>query len=432
MSFVAPMPRRAIARRMRAILLCAGVFLGASPALAQSNDPFASVLNQYRPEFSKPPIRIGGFEVRPRIELDAEAIDNVFASDVVDRNDVTLSLRPAVLVSDRRSDRELTLNLDAALATYLNNTVSDRVQIGADGLGRFGLGTRTRPFVGFSFRQNDTQSRQFPGLTLTAQPIRLTSIGGNAGVDQEFGPITATAEARYQSTSYRDEVIADAFNLLAGFDDFEVVSGRLRVAYSVNPAQRVYLEGEVNDRNFEVDPDSGAVPGFLVDRSSSGFTLRAGYARQVTEILLFDANIGYLRQEYDDPTISTVSSFSFDADLVYSPSRLTRVRLSAGRSIDDTVNQFFNGLLRTEIGLGVEHEMRRDFLLSAEGRYSTIDPSDSGGAATSDIEEFQLSGSARYLVSPSWTIRARASYFDRDATFGGSQLRGLLGVTYNF
>ncbi|UVI39066.1 outer membrane beta-barrel protein [Qipengyuania spongiae] len=371
--------------------------------------------------------------MRPRIEFDVEGIDNVFASDVVDRNDVTLSLRPAVLVSDRRPDRELTLNLDAAFATFLDNTVSDRVQIGADGLGRFGLGTRTRPFVGFSFRQNDTQSRQFPDLSLTAQPIRLTSIGGNAGVDQEFGPITATAEARYQNTSYRDEIIGDSLNLIPGFEDFEVASGRLRLAYSVNPAQRIYVEGEINDRKFDVNPGSiGAVPGLLVNRSSDGFGLRAGYARQITEILLFDANVGYLRQQYDDPAISTVSSFSFDADLVYSPSRLTRVRLSAGRSIDDTVNQFFNGLLRTEVGLGVEHELRRDFLLSAEGRYSTIDPRASGGATASDIEEFQLSGSARYLISPSWTARFRLSYFDRNATFGGSQLRGLLGLTYYF
>lgn len=403
-----------------------------APLLAQETDPFDSLINRARPEFSQPPIRTGGFDLIPDIEFDLEAIDNVFASDTLDVNDVTLSLRPRLLIRDRRSDRELVVNTRASVRKYLDNTVSDRVEVNVNGRGRFGLGTRTRPFVGFQFRQNDASSVEFSDLSVAAQPIDLTAFGGNAGIEQDFGPVTAVGEARYTRTDFRGGLVENA-TTNNGLDDFDLLLGRLRLGYSVNPAQRIYVEGQINDRRYSTDASAvGIAPDSIIDRSSSGFSVRAGFARQITDILLVDINAGFLRQEFDDPTLSDVDAVSFDGRILYSPTRLTRFRLSAARTIDDTVNPFFSGLLRTEFSGAVEHELRRDLVVTGEGRYTVIDERGSAVQDTGDIEEFQLSASVNYFISPRWNARVRASVFNRSSIFGGTQIRSLVGLAYSF
>ena len=424
--------RKAAAKAIRlSLAICAGItaIATSSAASAQIVDPFGSVESRFRPEYDTPPIIVGGFEVSPRIEAQAEYVDNLFASDLIKVDDVILSLTPSVAIRDRRPDRELRLDLSGGYAMYLDNQVDDRLQLRARGTARFGLGTRTRPFFGAFVQQNDSTNRTFDEFRDTAQPISLTSFGGNGGVEQDFGPLIATAEARYERTEYGGDNIVSGIPVDSGFRDFTLKTGRFRLAYSVNPAQRIYVQTELNTRDYDETMEPPVAPGaFIANRSSDGFTIRVGYARQITELLLLDVSAGYLRQDFDDPTFSAISTASFDANLYYSPSQLTRLQLRASRSIDETVNPFFSGLLRTEFAVAAEHELRRNLVLSAEARYIIID----AGDMVNEGEEYRLSAQARYFVSPRWSIRARGEHFSRSGVFEGSQNRLLIAAAYNF
>ena len=423
--------RKGSAKALRlSLAICTGLTgMSAGAASAQVIDPFGSIQSRFRPEYATPPINVGGFEVSPRIEVQTEYVDNLFASDVIEVDDFILSVTPQVTVRDRRSDRELQLDLSAGYAMYLDNQVDDRLQLRARGNARLGLGTRTRPFFGGFIQQNDSTNRSFEEFRDTAQPISLTSFGGNAGVEQDFGPLIATAEARYERTEYGGDDVIAGIPVDSGFRDFSLKSGRLRLAYSVNPAQRVYVQTELNARDYGETTGLPNAPGaFVANRSSDGFTVRVGYARQITELLLLDVSAGYLQQNFDDPEFSAITTASFDASLFYSPSQLTRLQLRASRSIDETVNPFFSGLLRTEFAVSVEHELRRNLVLSADARYTVIDAGDMVGEG----EEYRLSGQARYFISPRWSLRLRAERFSRSGVFEGSQNRLLLAAAYNF
>lgn len=423
--------RKRSARGLRLnLVLCTGLtVITASTASAQAIDPFGSIQSRLRPEYATPPIIVGGFEVSPRVELQTEYVDNLFASNVVKVDDFVLSVTPSVAIRDRRPDRELRLDLSGGYAMYLDNQIDDRLQMRARGTARFGLGTRTRPFFGAFVQQNDSTNRTFEEFRDTAQPISLTSLGGNGGIEQDFGPLIATAEARYERTEYSGDDIVAGIPVDSGFRDFTLKSGRLRLAYSVNPAQRIYVQTELNARDYDATIGLPSLPGAVTaNRSSDGFTVRVGYARQITELLLLDVSAGYLQQDFDDPSFSAISTASFDANLYYSPSQLTRLQLRASRSIDETVNPFFSGLLRTELAIAAEHELRRDLVLSAEARYTIIDAGDMVGEG----KEYRLSGQARYFISPRWSLRARAEHFSRSGVFAGSQNRLLVAAAYNF
>jgi len=85
----------------------------------------------------------------------------VFSSDVNKLNDTVLSIRPSVLIRDRRDDRQISVRFLTGFESYLDGTVSDRITLDLAGNARFGIGTLTRTFVGANFRENDTQGRGF-------------------------------------------------------------------------------------------------------------------------------------------------------------------------------------------------------------------------------------------------------------------------------
>lgn len=396
-------------------------------AEAQELDPFGSIVDRARPDNTAPPLTWGRFEVTPRVGAEVEAIDNVFASDQLDVSDVTIAINPSVLIAQRRSDRFFSLDVSTGFVKFLNETVDDRFRAQVRGQARLGLGTRTRPFFGFEFRRNDARNVARVNLSNIEQPLKLTSYGGNFGVEQEFGPFTATAEGRFRRTTFDGVFVAGQTQVDARIRDFDLLAGRARLSYSVNPEQRFYVEANFDRRDF---PSSAlnfpALPVLQGNRSSETVAIRVGYARQLTELLLLDVNVGYLKQEFDDPRFSGPSAYSFDGRLYYSPSKLTRFQLRASRTVDDTVNPLFTGLLRTEFSVGVEHELRRNLFLSTEARYVKLDSSNN----TANGSEYLLTGTARYYFTRNVLLRLQAEYFRRDGVFAGDQTRGLIGAAY--
>lgn len=399
-------------------------------AEAQQFDPFGSVEFRPRPEYAAPPIRVGSFDVYPQIALEGEYIDNVFASEVLNVSDYRVSINPTVAIRNLRPDRTLSLDLATGYETYLDKTVEDRFRLDARARARFGLGTQTRPFFGADIGYNDVSGgERIADFRDTAQPVKLKTYGANAGLDREFGPLTATVEGSYKKTDFDGSILIDNVQVNGSLRNFDVITGRMRLAYSRNPAQRFYVEGSLNKRDYADVGNVGSVPnGLITNRPSNGFTIRAGYARQLSELLLLDISVGYLNQDFGDPATPTLSTVSYLANIFYSPTPLTRVKLQAARSIDETVNPFFNGLLRTEFAASIEHELLRNLILSASGRYTLID----AGRTAPDNKELSMSATARYLLSRHWSVRFRTEYFERKSIFPGSQTRALIGIAYDF
>ena len=431
-----------IIRRGNALALSGAVFalnaaawtIAAAPAAAQDPQIFQRVTDRSRPEYSTPPLTLGSFEVAPKVEADIEYIDNIFASDVVSASDAVLSIRPSVDIRDRREDRQLALRLATGYQTYLENRVDDRLLFNANASARFGLGTVTRPFFNLDFSRNNSRSSTVTDFLDSAQPLKVTRYGGRLGVERDLGDFTATGEGRYRSTQYDGDLLINGQVFDGGLQDFDVVTGRFRLAYTPVPAQRFYAELIYNKGDYD---DALAIPGlpanFLTNRSSDGYSITGGFARQLTEVLQLDVNAGYIRQDYADPAFDSISSVSFDANLFWSPTRLTTLQARASRTIDESSDPLFSGLLRTEFSGAIQHELRRDLVLSGEAQYATISVQGlTAQGATADGSELSLSAAAQYFVSPRWSMRVRGEYFDRKEVFPGTQTLILLGAQYNF
>lgn len=398
---------------------------------AQEMDPRTAIEDRARPEYASPPITVGAFEVVPRIEVGTEYVDNLYASDQFDVDDVILTTRASVSVADRRKDRELRLNLSAGYQTFLDNKASDRVQLNARLRGRLGLGSATRPFFGAMFRQNDTSAIGLDPGSDPAQPIRSSIYGVNLGIAQDIGDFTLETEGRVNDYQYDGQFIFEGQPINSNLRDYTYYEGRARASYSSRPDQRFYIEGrygKFDSANVGLTVPPNLTNLFLFDRSGTNLNLVGGIQFQITEVLSLDANVGYNELRFDDPRQPTLSGVSFSAIAYYSPSRLTRFQLRAARSVDDTLNPLFSTFLRTGVSAVGEHELLRNLILRAEAEYARF----SAGDLNIDGEEYRTALGAIYYLSPHLSLRLRGELFDRSGLAPGTQRRALISLGYNF
>lgn len=411
-------------------LLCSGALAISSPAVAQmQGDVFSSA--RIPEAFRSEPIKLNSFLIVPVIDVETDFVDNVFISDAFDVDDVVMSVTPRLFLRDSREDRNIFLNLSGGYETYLEDTRPDRAVFEANGAARFGVGTRTRTFLGGSFQSNDTQGFSVVGEENQAgQPLNLKSGGVRAGIEQDFGPISLAFEGDYRAVNYSGGVVIEEIEFESGFRDFETLSGTARLTYGLSPRQGVYLQGKARKIDFDDIENELELP--LVSGanfSSEDLSLQVGYKREITRLLNLDISAGYITRNYQSPEFENINSLAFRASLLWDPTRLTTVRLQGSRELDTSNDPSLTGRLRTTASVTVSHELRRNMVLDGNVRISDIESV--GGDSIG--QQFGTYASLSYYLNRDWSLRLRGEYLDRDTVgFPGSQTRATVGLRYNF
>lgn len=390
----------------------------------------ASVFDRTQPEYRQEPVRWGSLDIFPSIQLDTEYSDNVFAAPAAPADDIVLSVAPSVIVREQRADRDLFIQAKVGVETYASGTIDDQLLGSLEGRLRLRQGRLTRPYVSFGIARNTTRGRDaVDDFLFIAQPIAVTSYRSGIGLERDFGPFTLDVEGRAARTQFDGDIVFQNQLLDVGFRDFENYIGRAQFSYSQSPNQRIFVSFEANRQNFSEPSENSALPEFLgLDRSSDGYRAEVGLARQVTDLLMVDARVGYLQQSFDDPTLRSASGVSLQASAAYNPTPLTTIRATAVRAVDTTSNPLSAGLVRTEASFRIDHELLRNLVVTATGRVARFDQNEIGADAT----EWTAALETRYLLNRRWVITSRFEHFERDGFFGFSQNRFKISLRYRF
>ena len=401
----------------------------ATPAFAQEDRQAQSVSERNAPEFTSRPIRLGSFDLFPSISVEADYNDNVFVLPTNEVDDVQFNIRPSILLRKRRPDRDTRLNLNANIRRYVDLINENAEQFSADLRTRQGIGSGTEWRLGAGISQNFEQRRDIEAFNEVGEPINFTNFQGNIGVSQDLGPLKLSLDGRAKAVRFSGTLDLDGETFDLSFRDFETYSGILRASFARSMNQEFYLQVTGESREFELAPFffNGEVTG-VIDRSSQGGRIEAGYRRQVTELLFLDVRAGYLAQDFDQPTLNSVDGLAFSADLLWNATPLTSVKLTGRRQVDDNINPNLNGLVRTEAQLQVEHELMRNMFLMGRIRYADLNQIDD----PTDGTQYDLMASAEYRFSRFLGLTVQAERFDRSGLFAFTQNRLRAGVTYNF
>jgi hypothetical protein len=357
-------------------------------------------------------IRLSSFLAFPSLEFSLRRDDNVFATDSDEVKDEQWIYRPSLLVQSTWSRHFLSLAVDSEITRYNDESDEEHTDWGAVAEGRLDISRTSRLGGKLSF-QNRTEDRAaLEAIPTLRKPTEYEEFAAQASLRKRINRLHFGLGGGFTRLDYEDGSSVGGGTVDADFRDREMLRSVAELGYSLTQNReagsnyRVFVRGSVNARRYDKSP-----PDVVFERDSDGYDLVLGLASPLTNLLHGEIFMGYMKQSYDDGAFRDVNGMSFGFDLEWSPTRLTTVRLSGARKIVDSTTPGAGGILTTQAGIGLDHELRRNLLLRGEFFFTN---GDFKGIRRED-DVTSASFGVRYLVSRRVHIDIEYRFDDRDS-----------------
>jgi hypothetical protein len=196
----------------------------------------------------------------------------------------------------------------------------------------------------------------------------FTTYGTTVGLTQRFNRLELTAKATVDRTQYQKTLLIDGSTSSNQDRDFDQYGGAVRASYEVFPGVKPFVEvgadTRIHDQQFDRDG---------LQRDSKSLTPRVGSTFDMARRLTGEISVGYLTRKFEDPTLPTLAGIVADASLIWNVTGLTTATLIASSKGEETVVQGVSGALRRDIGVQVDHALRRWLIWTVKANYGLDD-----------------------------------------------------------
>ena len=379
------------------------------------------VRDRVRPGYDAAGVRAGGFTVFPEASVTGTYDDNIFAANVGEVDDFITTLAAGVSVQSNWSRHALNLNAGLAQYLYADNSDEDRLDWNVGGNGRVDITRDTNISGGLSYAQlhEDRGAPNAPGLA--AEPTEYALFQANAALAHRFNRVTTRVGVGYADYDYDDAPLIGGGVLDQDFRDREEFEQFLRLGYDVSPDTNLYIQGTLNQREYDQKP-----PVVALNRDSDGWAVVGGSEFRLSNLAQGEVYVGYQEQSYDDPTLSDISGLAFGAGVDWFVTPLTTIRIDAASTVEETVAAGASGFLDQSVGLGIDHELMRNVIIGARASYANQDYE--GIARSDDVIRAGLG--VDYLLNRNFSVGLGYDYTDRDSNVPGlGYTRNEIGLT---
>lgn len=308
-------------------------------------------------------IRAGAFLVKPSIELYGGYDSNPGSDDPPEGSLVGRTVSRLDVESDwaRHAFRG---RLEHGYRAYDQFPERDAPRYSADAALR--LDARHDLRLDFALRGAvDSETRGDPeliGVTTISENKRL---GASAGFTWKPNRLSIGMAGELDRRVFEDEDLKDR-----NYKDYDV---RLRSGYELHPGLEPFVEVAGNQRIYDREVnDSGVL------HDAWGYRTYVGARVEPNPIWAFEGRIGYGHQEAEDPSLPPLDGIVGEAALIWRPSVLTELRLTAERDFESSTIECCAIAKRWRAGIGLEHEFRRWLILTGDigfeqSQYTSID-----------------------------------------------------------
>lgn len=410
--------------------IAASAFYTVAPNVASAqtaeivDDRNVSVRERARPGYDAVGVRAGAFTVFPEASVTGSFNDNIYATNANTESDFVTTLGARVSAVSTWSRHALNLRGGVAQHLYADNDDEDRFDWDIGGDGRIDITRDTNIVAGLSYAEL-TEDRGAPnaaGIGFAAEPTEYSLLQANIGLDHRFNRVTSRIGATYADYDYDDTpAIGGGAPLDQDFRDREEFTQFLRLGYDVSPDTNIYVQGTLNQREYDQQP-----PVVALNRDSDGYAVVVGSDFRLTNLAQGGIFVGYQSQEYDDPTLPEIDGLAFGANVDWFVTPLTTVRFEAASTIEETVSAGASGYTDNSVGLRVDHELMRNVILG--GKVSFANQDYEGVARDDDVVRAGLG--VDYLLNRNLSLRLGYDYTDRDSSVAGLDYsRNEVGLT---
>lgn len=406
---------------MRREILPAGVALmlfGATDASAQAlrsaqdaqidlfvRNRAVAVRDRPQPAYDPLGIRAGGFTAFPRLQSGVVHDDNVFAAEDNRQPATTLRLMPEVVVRSHWSRHALETRARAEIDRNLDFASENTTDWNLGGAGRVDI-VRGVDITLAADYAHDHEARTAAGVGPVARrPITFDLVSASLAATRTRGRLRLRADAAVLRYDYRDGL--NDVGAVIEQDDRDRTVARLtgQADYALSPATALFFQVARDDRDYRKVAGSP-------ERSSSGHEALAGVDFELGALIRGEVAAGYIRQDFQDTAYGDLDGFSGRARLSWFPTQLTTLTATAARSVEDTGVIGSAGALRTDLSIGVDHELLRNLILTAETAWSE---DDYNGLDRTDTR-FAAGFNAVYRLNRHYGLTAGLAYLDQSSS----------------
>jgi hypothetical protein len=397
---------------MAAALAATGwVGLSAS-ARAQDDDNFSrdrnvSVRDRPKPEYDPIGIPLGGFRLYPELDLSAEYSDNVFGTQTNKQADTLYHVAGQLDLRSQWANHALDLAIASPSTFYSKNNAANFTDATAHAYGRLDVyrdfNVHGTADYGDLHEPIETDPSDFP----LKKPIQYQFAHGNIGFLKAFNRVRVSGEVDYANYDYKDGRLFDNTPVFEQDRDHEDLMAGARVDYAMSPRTALFFSVAGNEHDYRLKP-----PASLVNRNSNGVVALTGVNFDITHAISGEVGVGYLKQSYDDPTVSDTSGLAVRANVKWFPDELITVSFGASREVDDAGAFGATSYIANNASFAIDYEWRRDTVFGLSANYSKDDYQ--GIDRTDDVWNASLR--VDHLVNRGVALFAEAGHYEQTSS----------------
>lgn len=381
----------------------AGALVAAVPQVGAAQTLVTDVpaLRLPRPGYEFDGHHVGSFTVLPTLEVSTQYDSNLFATSSDPVDDIRFEFGPEITVRRDSGDDRIFLDAYGRFKVHAANPREDSQAFGASAAWVKVSSAGRRTYAALRYDRSvesraDPETRAGP----TDRPRLADDYRVEGSWREPFGRMTLDLEASAEKVDLLDPAEQDR--------DMTSYRTSLRLGYRVSPATSLFVEGFVNRRDFRLATDFSGV-----DRDATTIGGFVGFRKELGQRLQGRLGVGLFHFDPDDSrALEAYTALGLTGELTWYPRVRTAVSLRASRGDMATVRNGAFGRTDTNVRLGVDQEVRHNFILHAAVIY---DDRAYRGNAISHLTSVAGEVEAEYLVNRRFSIFAGAYYSKRDA-----------------
>lgn len=339
------------------VFCCAGAPVAHAQDTLFKREANVGVLERPRPGYEALGVRAGAFLLYPSVTFRVEHDNNLYAEpDGV--SDVILSVAPNL---DLRSDwgrHAVSLSLDANIKRHDKYASEDSDTWGIAGKGRLDV-SRSTIIEGRASYADRVESRATSDYEVEPiHPIEYTTDAIGVTARHDFARARLIATADLVGFDYDDAQSITGGVIDEDYRDHTEADISAKLALAISPATAVFAEVGAQERSY--DGSLGR------NRDSSGFTGLVGVDMELTRLVTGEASVGYISQDFDDPTYDDISNPHFRVRFDWYPTELITVGLTATQRVIDSSLEDSPAYVNRKVELRADYELLRNLIITAQ------------------------------------------------------------------
>jgi hypothetical protein len=385
------------------ISCCAVTSVSAQEAGNFVRDKAVGVAERPHPEYDSRGLRVGAFSLNPVLRFSAEHSDNIYGVATGEVGDTFFRIQPSATLQSNWTRHSLSLFANANVERYqdLSQENNTSWQVGTRGVLDL---LRSSKMSGDASLSHFTEPRTSSNTVSTSViPIEYDQNTINASGYREFNRVRVSAAAGWSNFSYDNGLTVGGVSIDQSYRDRDVTSLSARADYAVTPDTALYIKVAKDWRSYNQTA--------VLNRDSQGLQILVGADFELSNLVRGQVGVGYLKQSFDDVTLSDFSGYALNARVEWFPTQLVTVAFTAARTLQDSGLTGSAGNVTDQLGATVDYEFRRNVIITASAGYEHDNFLD----LSRRDDRIALGLSATYLLNRTVGVTAGLSRLDQNS-----------------